>query len=244
MQKICGKFVPRVIWENQKEIRCHDSREMVELINSNPAGSCSGYPRWKLDLLLWPRDQETGFWVKACWLSQTQWRSDISNPPTIIWWSLFFLTALAWSKCTGFPLDRQSTRNTMLRFQGSSGEIPSEEASTLQIGWTAFPPGQCTSPQLKQFWPRWASRQFLSFLLVQTLISVTFGHSLSSRKNLEAVVMRKLKRWKRLWRRSLTRSHKRTSMGLSRSCWNGTRSALQPEAITSKGTRVSCVYYQ
>ena len=28
--------------------------------------------RWKLDLLLWPRDQETEFPVKTCWLSQTQ----------------------------------------------------------------------------------------------------------------------------------------------------------------------------
>ena len=41
----------------------------------------------------------------------------------------------------------------------------------------------------------------------------------------------------------MTRSHKRTSMGPSRSCWNGTASALQLEEITSKGTRVSCVYY-
>ena len=32
--------------------------------------------------------------------------------------------------------------------------------------------------------------------------------------------------------------------GPSRSCWNGTTRALQPEEITSKGTRVSCVYYQ
>ena len=32
--------------------------------------------------------------------------------------------------------------------------------------------------------------------------------------------------------------------GPSRSCWNGRTSALQPEEITSKGTRVSCVYYQ
>ena len=36
----------------------------------------------------------------------------------------------------------------------------------------------------------------------------------------------------------------RTSMGHSRSCWNGTTSALQPEEITSKETGVSCVYYQ
>ena len=35
MQKICAKFVPRVLRENQKETRCHDSREMVELINSD-----------------------------------------------------------------------------------------------------------------------------------------------------------------------------------------------------------------
>ena len=59
----------------------------------------------------------------------------------------------------------------------------------------------------------------------------------------ESVVTRQL-RWKMLWRRLLTRSHKSTSIGPSRSCWNSTTSALQQEEITSKGTRVSCVYYQ
>ena len=33
-------------------------------------------------------------------------------------------------------------------FKGVQKEIPSEEASTLQIGSVTFPPGQCTSPQL------------------------------------------------------------------------------------------------
>ena len=33
-------------------------------------------------------------------------------------------------------------------FKGVQEEIPSEEASTHQIGSMAFPPGQCTSPQL------------------------------------------------------------------------------------------------
>ena len=37
MRNICAKFVPRVLREDQKERRCHDSREMVELINSDPA---------------------------------------------------------------------------------------------------------------------------------------------------------------------------------------------------------------
>ena len=73
----------------------------------------------------------------------------------------------------------------------------------------------------KTIWPRWASRQFLGFPIVQTLFPMTFVYYLSS----ETVVMRQLKRWKRLLRRSLTLSHKRTSMGPSRSYWNGTTAA-------------------
>ena len=38
-----------------------------------------------------------------------------------------------------------------LGFKGVQEEIPSEEASTLQIGSLAFPPGQCTSPQLHPY---------------------------------------------------------------------------------------------
>ena len=37
MRKICAKFVPRVLREDQKERRCHDSRKMVQRINSDPA---------------------------------------------------------------------------------------------------------------------------------------------------------------------------------------------------------------
>ena len=33
-------------------------------------------------------------------------------------------------------------------FKGVQQEITSEEAGALQIGSVAFPPGQCTSPQL------------------------------------------------------------------------------------------------
>ena len=36
MPKICVKFVPRVLREDQKERRCHDNREMVDLINQIP----------------------------------------------------------------------------------------------------------------------------------------------------------------------------------------------------------------
>ena len=76
-------------------------------------------------------------------------------------------------------------------------------------------------------------RQFLTLPIVHILLLVTFGYSLSS----EAVVMRQLRRWKKLWQRSLTHSHKRSSMGTSKSCWNSTTSALQPKEITSKRTK-------
>ena len=70
IRKICAKFVPRVLREDQKERRYHDSREMVEPINSDPA---------VLDALvtcdeswIYCYDQETEFPVEACWLSQIQ----------------------------------------------------------------------------------------------------------------------------------------------------------------------------
>ena len=123
-------------------------------------------------------------------------------------------------------------------FKGVQEDIRSEEASI-----STRTMHQSTTPSLSQtVWPRWASRQLLSIPIVQTLLPVTFANSLSSEA---VVVMRQLRRWKRLWRGSLTRSHKTTSLRPSRNCLgNGKTSALQPEEITSKWTRVSCVYYQ
>ena len=43
---------------------------------------------------------------------------------------------------------RVRIRVTMLSFKGVQEEIPWEEASSLQIGSVAFPPGQYTGPQL------------------------------------------------------------------------------------------------
>ena len=129
-------------------------------------------------------------------------------------------------------------------FKGAQEEIPSEEAYPLQIGPVAFPPGQCTNPQLhpchRLFDQDRHQDSSSASLKSRPWVAVTFGYSLST----EAVVVRQLRRWKRLGRSSLTRSHKRSSMGPSRSCWNCRTSVLQLEEITSKGTRVSCVYYQ
>ena len=100
--------------------------------------------------------------------------------------------------------------------KGVQEEILSEEASTHQIGSVAFPPGQCTSLQLHpchRIFDHVGIMTVLSLPIVQTLLSVTFGYSLSS----EASVVIKLRRWKMFLPRSLTLLHKRTSMGPSRS---------------------------
>ena len=58
---------------------------------------------------------------------------------------------------------------------------------------------QSTTPSLSQtIWQRWALRQFVTLPIVQMLVPVIFGYSLSS----EAVFMRQLRRWKRLQQRS------------------------------------------
>ena len=125
-------------------------------------------------------------------------------------------------------------------FKGVQVEIAREEASTLQIRSVAFPPGQCTSPHFhpchRLFDQDWhqdrSSASLKSRPCSLWLLVIPLAQTLS--------LKRQLRRWKRLWQRSLTCLQKRPSG----SCWNSTTSALQLEEITSEGTRVSCVYYQ
>ena len=103
--------------------------------------------RWKLDLQLWPKDQETEFSVEACWLSQTQeGQTEQIHPQTcddpFFWQHWHDLHALG-----SHWIDNQQGI-ACWGFKGVQKEIPSEEAITLQIGSVAFPPGQYTSPKL------------------------------------------------------------------------------------------------
>ena len=74
-------------------------------------------------------------------------RPDKANPPTNFWWSLF-LTALAWSTCTVFPLDRQGI--LCWGFKGVQKEIPSVSGISTRTMH------QSTTPCLSQtIWPKW-----------------------------------------------------------------------------------------
>ena len=163
-----------------------------------------------------------------------------ANLPTIFWWPLFWQH---WHDLHALGSHWTDSQQGILcwGFKGVQEKIPSEEASTLQIGSVEFPLWQCTSPSLSHtIWPRWASRQVLSLPIVQTLLPVTFGYSLSSRKNLEAVVMRQLRRWNRLWRMPLTQEdyHGSFKQLLER------YKCIAAGGDYSKEIRISYVYYQ
>ena len=106
--------------------------------------------RWKLNLLLWPRNQETEFPEEACRLSQTQEGQTEQIHPQIFDGPFFWQH---WHDPHALGSHWSDSQQGILcwGFNGVQQEIPSEEASTLQIGSVAFLPGQCTSPQLHPY---------------------------------------------------------------------------------------------
>ena len=161
MRKNCAKFVPRVLREDQKERRCHDSREMVELINSDPTVldalvTCDESwiycydPETKRQKMLQKRMEcfrlllEHLAWIEHQFLSSIR---DSRKPGSL------------WGMMRGVGGVRRSIHQSWLAkglglgllcwgFKGVQEEIPREEASTPQIVSVAFPPGQCTCLQL------------------------------------------------------------------------------------------------
>ena len=105
MRKICAKFVPRVLREDQKERRCHDSREMAELNNSDPAvldGLVTCDESW-----IYCYDPETkrhSSQLKHAGSHRPKKARQSKSTHKLL--MIPFLTALALSTCTGFPVDR------------------------------------------------------------------------------------------------------------------------------------------
>ena len=143
MPKICVNFVPRVLREDQKERRFHDSKEMVEPINSDPAvldALVTGMKTGSTAMTQRPRDRVPSRSMLA--LPDPR-RPDRANPAINFWWSLF-LTALAWSTCTGLLLDSQqgilcwsSGRDSVGRGQYSSNRVSGIFTRTMHQSTTA-----------------------------------------------------------------------------------------------------------
>ena len=148
MRKICAKFVPRVLREDKKERRCHDSREIVELINSDPVVldalvTCDESWIYCYDI---ETKRQSSQWKHAGSPRHKKARQSKSTHKLLM--IPFFLQQ--WHDLHALGSHKTDSQQGILRwgFKGVQEEIPSEEARTLQIGLVAFPPGQCTSPQL------------------------------------------------------------------------------------------------
>ena len=120
-------------------------------------------------------------------------------------------------------------------FKGVQPEIPSEEASTLLIGSVAFPPGQCTSPQL---------HPCHRLLGIKTVPHTPYSPDVGP---CDFWLFPKL-------RGSRYETIEEMKRGCDEGHWHAHTRGLRwglPEVvgmvqqeIISKGTRVSCVYYQ
>ena len=183
MWKICSKFVPRVLRDDQKERRCHDSREIVEVINSDPA---------VLDALVSCNESWIYCYVPKTKRQSSQWKH--AGSPTT--------KKARQSKSTHkrLMISLMDSTGMIHMYWVATGQIVNKEyhvedqhSSNRVSGISTRTIHQSTTPSLsKTIWPRWVLRQFFTFPIDQTLLPVTFGYSLSSRKNLEAVVMRQL----------------------------------------------------
>ena len=167
-------------------------------------------------------------------------RPDRANPPTNFWWSLFWQH---WHNLHALDPHWTDSQQGILCwvFKGVQKEIPSEEANTNRVsGISTRTIHQSTTPSLSQtIWPRWASRHFLTLPIVQTLLPGDFCLF----PKLRGCRYETIEEMKEAVTKSLTRTHKRNPWGLPEVVGTD-NSALQLEEITSKGTWVSCVYYQ
>ena len=195
MRKICVKFVPRVLREYQKDRCCHDSREMVELINSDST---------VLDALV-TYDKN---WI-YCYDPETkrqssQWKHAGSPRPKKARQSksTHKLLMILFFDSTGMIyMHWVPTRQTVNK-ENYVGVLREFRKRFYRKTPALFKSGQWHFQQdnapvhnsiLVTDYLTKTSRQFLTLPIVQTLLPVTFGYSLSSSKNLEAVVIRQLR---------------------------------------------------
>ena len=131
--------------------------------------------------------------MEACWLSQTQECQIEQIHPQAFDDPVFDSTGMIYMHWvpTGQIINKGYPVEVLREFRK---RFCRKRLATLQIGSVEFPPGQCTSPQLhpchRLFDQDGHQDGSSPPPIVQTLLPVTFAYSLSSRKNLEALVMR------------------------------------------------------
>ena len=180
---------------------------------------CSGDLRWKLDLLLWPRDQETEFPVEACWLSQTQEGQTEQIHQQTFDDPFFDSTGMIYMHWVppGLTVNKEYYVEVLREFRKRfRRKIP----ALFKSGQWHFL--QDNAPVHNSI----LVTHFLTKMGIKTVPHPPYSQDLAP-WDFWFFPKRQLKRWKRLWPRSLTHSYKRTLMGPSRSYWNGIRALQQ-----------------
>ena len=153
--------------------------------------------RWKVDLLLWPRDQETEFPVEACWLSQTQEGQTEQIHPQTFGWLFFDSTGMIYMHWvpTGQTVNKEYYVEVLREFRQRFRRKRPALLKSAQWHFQQHNAPVHNSILVTDYLTEMGIRTLVTLPIVQILLPVTFGYSLT----LEAVVMRQLRRWKRLF---------------------------------------------
>ena len=198
---------------------------------------------WKLDLVLWPRDQETEFPVEACWLSQTQEsQTEQIHPQTFddpFFFDIIGMIFMHWVP-TGQTINKEYYFEVLREFwKRFLGKRP----ALFKSGQWHFQ--QDNAPVYNSI----HVTDYLTKMGIKTVRQPPYSPDLAPCDfclfpKVRGYRYETIEEMKEAVTKVIDTLTKKSSMWPFRSCWNGTTSALHPEEIISKGTRVSCVYYQ
>ena len=194
MRKICAKFVPRVLWEDQRERRCNDSKEMVELINSDPQ---------VLDALVTCNESWIYCYDPETKRQSSQWKHAGSPRPKkarqskstqklmmIPFFDSMGLIYIHWVP-TEITVNKEYYIEVLREFRKRFRRKRPELFESGQ--WHFHQDNAPVHNSILITRPRWASRRFLILPTARTLLPATFGYSQSSRKTSEAIVISQLR---------------------------------------------------
>ena len=193
MWKICAKFVPRVLREDQKERRWYDSREMVELINSDPA---------VLDALVTSDESWIYCYDPETKRQNSQWKHAGSSRPKkarqskLLMIPFFDSTGMIYMHRvpTGQTVNKEYYVEVLREFRK---RFRRKRPALFKLGQCHFHKDNATvhnSILVTDYLSKLGIKTVPQSPYSPDLAPCDFFYSLSSRKTLEAVVMRQLRR--------------------------------------------------
>ena len=198
--------------------------------------------RWKLGQLLWPRNQETEFPVEVCGLSQTQeGQKEQIHPQTLIipFFNSTGMIYMYWVPA-GQTVNKEYYVEVLREFKKRFGR--KRPALFKSSQWHFH---QDNAPVHNSI----LDTDYLTKMGIKTVRHSPYSRDLAPCDfwlfpKLGGCRYETIEKMKEAVTKVIDTLTQEYSMGPSISCWNCKTSALQPEEITSKGTRVSCLYYQ